>query len=66
LITLRAERGLKNLLNDLGVTGGALLGFRRDANEGEDGGITWDELSLSASGGEEGIEESKILSISGV
>jgi hypothetical protein len=66
LITQRAERGLKNLLNDLGVTGGGLLGFRRDANEGEDGGISWDELSLFNSGGDEGIEESKIFSISGV
>jgi len=63
VITLSAERGLKNLLKDLGVTGGGFLGFRYDPDEGGDDGITWDELSVLDSGCDKGVEESKIFSI---
>lgn len=44
---LSAERGVKNLLKDRGVTGGGFLGLRRapssDTTEGGEDGTSWDE-----------------------
>jgi hypothetical protein len=44
-VALRADRGVKNLLNERGVTGGGLLGFRRvpasETIEGGDEGMSW-------------------------
>lgn len=35
----RSDRGVKNLLNDLGVTGGGFLGLIEGADGGEDGNV---------------------------
>jgi hypothetical protein len=49
LDALSEDRGVKNLLKDLGVTGGFFLGL--DAGGGEEGSVGCDEV---IGGGEEG------------
>jgi len=49
----REDRGVKNLLNERGVTGGGLLGFRRapdsDTMDGGEDGISWEETICTGS-----------------